>query len=130
MKEVEVAFLLSLAAGAILLVGGLSWMTWASGGWQIHMVEHMWGEEGMTPFRFNVLVSAICGAIIIVAAIALKNHPRRAPTWGIVILITSLVSLIGFPMMFSPLGAILGIIGGAMAMTIKTELEPDHLKPP
>lgn len=60
------------------------------------------------------VVGLIFGIIILIGAFQLRSHPESAKMWGIVILILSLISFIGGGGFY--LGAILGIIGGILAL--------------
>ncbi len=124
------AYSLSLAGGiVILLVGivGLAWFgaggpTWYGfGGW----MSGMMGSHGYYPtttglynfFAVLSILSLFSGVIIILGAIMLKTRPQEHMVWGILILVFSIVSLAGMGGYF--IGAILGIIGGAYALSYR-----------
>jgi len=109
------AFVLSLVGGVLILVGGLLGLTWL--GWP------MWGWWGMGMMwgwmpGFLLVFSAIgivSGGAIVTAAYMLYNKPSQAQTWGTIVLVFAVVSLLsagGFI-----IGALLGIIGGLLALT-------------
>ncbi len=77
----------------------------------------MMGTYSITnAFMYVILtVGIVCGIVILVAAIMLYNHPHETKSWGTVILIVSIISLIGLGGFF--VGAILGIVGGVLALT-------------
>ncbi|MGC8569204.1 MAG: DUF6114 domain-containing protein [Nitrososphaeria archaeon] len=60
---------------------------------------------------FLGLASAI---VVLISALMLKSRPAESTTWGVLILVFSLMSFFGMGGFI--IGAILGIIGGAMAM--------------
>lgn len=55
------------------------------------------------------------GIIILICAIAIYTQPVKASTWGLIILAFSIVSLLGMGGFY--FGAILGVVGGILAMT-------------
>jgi hypothetical protein len=68
-------------------------------------------------------VGVILGIIIIIAAVILYRNPAQITTWGIVVLVLSIISIfIGGRFI---IGFILGIIGGALALTLCKR----HVKP-
>jgi hypothetical protein len=62
-------------------------------------------------------VGIISGIVILVGAVIIYNKPAQAPTWGTLVLAVSVVSLFGMAGFF--LGAILGAVGGILAITWK-----------
>ncbi len=64
-----------------------------------------------------VALGIVSGAAILVGAVMIYSQPGRTPTWGAVILVFSIVSLLGMGGFF--LGAILGFIGGILSLTWK-----------
>jgi type II secretory pathway component PulF len=59
----------------------------------------------------------ICGIIVLVSAVMLQVSPSKWRTWGILILVFSVLSFLGTGGLV--VGAILGIVGGAMALSWK-----------
>ena len=99
------AYLLSLIGGIFIILVGL--VVAAVGAAITFMIAGLGGLYG--------LVGVISGAIIIYGAVQLKAHPYQHGTWGIVILVFSLVSWVGaFGGFF--LGFILAFIGGILAL--------------
>jgi hypothetical protein len=136
-KTPTAAFVTSLIAGILILISGVMYfvmgatfsnraMGWYYQGMQGMMGGYfggmMGGYPGSTGFISSFIVffgaiGVICGIIIIVGASMLNSRPASHGTWGIVILVLSVVSLFaggGFVA-----GAILGIIGGILAITWK-----------
>lgn len=120
------AFLLSLVAGVFIILGGgamsmfsygLGGMMGRYGGWG----GMMGSGFGMMGFAFGMLgvVGVIFGAIVIISALMLNNKPYEHTTWGILILIFSVLSIFGSMMGGFGIGLILGIIGGILAITWK-----------
>lgn len=72
----------------------------------------MYGSGWMTGLP---IISLICGIIVLVGALMINVRRNEQTTWGIIILVFSIASFIGMGGYF--IGAILGIIGGAIALT-------------
>jgi hypothetical protein len=129
-KRPSTAIILSIVGGALILLGGLvmfamlvyydgnfGMMNWFGGmmGGYGHMMGGADYSYGLTvAFMLAGLVS---GAIVIAGALILNAHPSQYITWGIVILIFSVISFLGMGGFF--IGAILGIVGGALALSWK-----------
>lgn len=123
------AFALSLIGGILMLVsGGLSSMWFMSGsqdfgGMMGGFGGMMGGYGGMmggfgVPFGFMSglsLLGLVSGILVIIGALMLNTRPAEHGTWGTIILIFSIISLLGMGGFF--IGAILGIIGGALALS-------------
>ncbi|MEM0443837.1 MAG: hypothetical protein QXG52_03730 [Candidatus Caldarchaeum sp.] len=113
------AFILSLVGGVLILSGALlgfvRWVVW--GGMMCPGCGMMgwWTPWAWTAFSSLGLVS---GILVTVGAFMLQTRPQQANTWGSIILAFSAISLIsmgGFVV-----GALLGIIGGILAIAWKT----------
>ena len=61
------------------------------------------------------LVALIAGFIVILGAIMLQTRPAEHMLWGSIVLIFSIVSFIGMGGFM--IGALLGIAGGALALS-------------
>lgn len=57
----------------------------------------------------------VSGAMVLFGAIMMNTRPQDTRTWGILVLVFSILGFTG--MGFSILGAILGIIGGIIALS-------------
>jgi len=128
----DVAFVLSLIGGVLLLVGGaLSTFWFMSGGFNANgMMEGfggmMGGYQSMmggfgVPFGFVaglLIIGLVSGILVTVGAVMLNARPAEHVTWGAIILAFSTISLIGMGGFF--IGAILGIAGGAIAVSWRT----------
>jgi hypothetical protein len=60
------------------------------------------------------VLALLVGVIMVYGALQLKHHPESAKTWGIIIIVLSLVSWIGGGGFF--IGFLLGLIGGILAL--------------
>jgi hypothetical protein len=102
------AFILSLIGGILVLLGGL---VWAAVGTLIAL---------FTGLGFLLYAFLIFGIIIIIGAIMINSNPSSTHSWGIVMLILGVLSLIGI---VTALGGILAIIGGAFAIAWKPPIQ-------
>ena len=117
----SIASVLSLIGGIVIALGGVVSLFWSSYGWSWYgMMGHwMMGDFGydtsmMSGFSLAALVS---GILVIVGAIMLNTRPEERTAWGSIVLIFSIVSFIGMGGFF--VGALLGIAGGALALSLK-----------
>lgn len=135
MSEVEkptAAFVLSLVAGVLIIIGGgmMSMISsflfngmmggyrgWGMMGYPGYAGYGMMGAFGHG-FGFMGILGLIFGVIVIISAIMLNSKPQEHITWGTLIIIFSALSMFGGAMGFG-LGLILGIIGGVLAVTWK-----------
>lgn len=131
-----VAFALSLVAGLLILVGSAMAATFFSTapyyGYGPYYGGMMGGYYGgyygmMRGFGFGtgwlygiVVVGIVSGIGVLIGAIMLYRQPSQAVTWGVVILVFSVVSFLGMGGFF--VGAILGIVGGILGLTWKAAI--------
>lgn len=73
-----------------------------------------YGSGWMTGFS---LIAIVFGIIVVIGAIMLNTRPAENIIWGIIILVFSIASFIGMGGYF--IGAILGIAGGAVALSYR-----------
>ncbi|MGD0177223.1 MAG: DUF6114 domain-containing protein [Candidatus Bathyarchaeia archaeon] len=136
MTEVEkpgTASVLSLIGGIFILLGGGamtmlgSWignygygMMSGYGGWG-GMMRPGFGMMGGLGYGFGFLgvLGLIFGVIVIISALMLNNKPDQHSTWGILIIVFSVLSIFGSAMGGFGIGLILGLIGGILALTWK-----------
>lgn len=125
------AHILSLIGGILILIGGLTrtammgLLNWGMGslgmmdGWMKGRGEYMIGGRGFLPSMFFGIgiLSVVCGIIVIVGAVMLNSKPQGHSKWGTLILVFSLLSLIGAGGFLA--GLILGVVGGALAISWK-----------
>jgi hypothetical protein len=127
----NVAFILSLIGGILILIGGLASSMWfmlgGSNFWgmmngyggMMGGLGWMMGGYGF-PFGFMAgfsLVALVSGILVIFGALMLESRPAERMTWGVVIMVFSIISFVG--MGGFVLGALLGISGGVFAMSVR-----------
>ena len=121
----EPAFILSLVGGVLTLVGSVVVIMWAQnmpvwGGAMGNMMGSYGGITGGMGFSWlffaGMAIFCVVAAILVLAGtFLLYAQPERASTWGTTILIFSILELFGMGGFF--IGAIVGIIGGTLALT-------------
>jgi hypothetical protein len=120
------AFILSLIGGIIITVGSLITAFLSAFGSPYESYYGM-GPGMMGVFGFGYgsgyytwfsVISLVFGILVVIGAAMLNAHPADHITWGIIILIFSIASFIGMGGYF--IGAILGIAGGAVALSYRT----------
>jgi asparagine N-glycosylation enzyme membrane subunit Stt3 len=111
-KDVTSIVGLSLASGALILVGALIPLIWMQGFMPMQgMMQVMMGVNFMNVSWLGLL----SGSIIIFSSIMLNNYPNNAHIWGVLILTFAVISLFSFGGFL--IGAILGIIAGGLAIS-------------
>ena len=110
------AFIVSLLGGIFVLLGGI---VWAAVGTIVAIFTFGAG--------FLLYVFLIFGIIIIAGSAAFNSNPRTARTWGIIILILGIFSLVGI---VTALGGILSIVGGALALSWHPSQQAQQPPPP
>jgi len=123
----KTAAILALAGGMIMVLGGAIFIGVAS-----FVIPHMnltniTVPSGMDRASLPGLISGIltvmggfglvCGAIVLVSATMLLAKVGARRTWGILILVFSVLSFVGLGGLV--VGAILGIIGGVLTLRWK-----------
>jgi len=63
------------------------------------------------------LIGLASGILVVISAIMLNARPEEHTVWGTVILVFSIISFLGMGGFL--IGAILGIVGGALALSWK-----------
>jgi hypothetical protein len=135
------AFILSLLGGIFILLGGGMRSLFGFGGWGMmgnyggygYGGYRGWGGMmsgypgygyGMMGIGFGAfgILGLIFGAIVIVSAIMLNRKPEQHSTWGILIVLFSVLSMLGGAMGGFGLGLVLGLIGGILAIIWKPTL--------
>lgn len=124
-------FVLSLVAGVLILAGGLAMLGYYSGpyggmmggysgtmggygGGMMNGYYAMMQRVGGWLYGFAV-VGIAAGVLVMFGAIMMYDRPRQANTWGALVLVFSAISLFGAGGFF--VGAMLGIVGGILALT-------------
>ena len=125
------SYILSLVGGVIVLLYSLMSLVmfalygpyWGGiGGWMGGMMgsyhNFMGIYGGSTEFMAVIsLVGLVSGVIMVVGAAMLRARPQEHAMWGAVIIVFSAVSFVGMGGFF--IGALLGIIGGAFAISYR-----------
>jgi hypothetical protein len=125
-KKPTVPFALSIIAGILTVVGGLTmayvrlwrfdFMGRAIRGYGYAFAA---GPRYFFPFMsFAGVLGIVFGLIVIASAIMLNRRPTQHATWGILILIFSILGIFGGLGGYL-VGLILGIVGGALAIAWK-----------
>jgi len=115
------AAMLGLIAGVLMLIGGVAELVM----WSVASPFHygMWGMMGgmmtwlglMFLGMFFVVVMLISGVVVLTASVMLQSRPAQAQTWGLLMLVFSVIGLLG--MGGFVIGSVLGIIAGVLALT-------------
>lgn len=127
------AFVLSLVGGLFMLLGGAIMSMFGYfgyGGFRGYGYGMMrgyggWGimRPGFGPYGFGFglfgVLGLVFGAIVIIGAIMLNSKPAEHATWGLVIVVFSVLSVFGGAMGAFGIGLVLGLIGGILAITWK-----------
>jgi uncharacterized protein DUF6114 len=128
-------FVLSLIAGLLILAGGVAMLGYSSGpyggmmggysmmgGYGGSMMSSYYGMmQGFGGWFYGfAVIGIITGVLILFSAIIMYDRPRQVATWGAVILVLSVVSFFGAGGFF--VGAVLGIVGGILALTWREAL--------
>ncbi len=130
-QGLTLAFVISLVGALIVLIFSLVNLVWFGsnapnwGGFGNYCVSMMDGYHNFMGsyststgfFTAISIVSFVCGVIVLMSALVLRIHPQEHFLWGIVIVVFSAISFVGMGGYF--VGAIFGIIGGALALTYK-----------
>ena len=118
------AFILSLIGGAFILVSGFALSLWSlyGGPWFNGMMRGM-TMMGRFGFPSNLmvgfeLVGLISGVLVVIGAIMMRVHPGEHVAWGTIVLVFSITSFLGMGGFI--IGALLGIAGGALALSWRT----------
>ena len=123
-EKPNVAFILSLVGGLLIFVGSSVSIVWFSVGsapfggyWGMMSGWH--GMTGSYGFAYDYLLvlsvlGLACGVIVVVGGFMLSLRPLEHVTWGVLIVILSAISFVSMGGWF--VGAILGIVGGALAL--------------
>ena len=126
-QELTASFALSLIGGIIVIIVGIVGLAWFGangsgwggfGGWMSGMMQGYHGFNGGGQFGFFSVISIMglfSGVVMIVGAVLLRSHPKDHVVWGVLILVFALASLADMGGYF--IGAILGIVGGALALS-------------
>jgi len=125
-----VAVILSIIGGALMLLGGsMAFMMHTYHDEDFGMMDGFGGMMGGYRHMMNglgfpygsmsglMLVSLVLGVLVIIGAVMIDIQPSQSNTWGIIVLVFSIVSFLGMGGFL--IGAVLGIVGGALALSWK-----------
>lgn len=125
--EPVASFTVSLISGVLILIGGVMMMGLArfpyfgdmmgSYAWMMGVEYGMTVGYGWAWFYVLSFIGIISGILVLVGAIMLYREPAKAYTWGTLILVFSVLSFFGMGGFM--IGALLGVVGGALAITWK-----------
>lgn len=126
------SFVLSLIAG-LIIIAGAGMMALSYGGVYYGMTGGYYGASGgyydmMQGFGYGgwfyglAALSVVSGIAVLAGAVMIYTRPSRVSTWGLLVLVFSMLAFFGTGMAF--FGAILGVIGGILAMVWKPEVAP------
>lgn len=113
-KKSSSAFALSLAGGILIILGSIVWLLFFAN-LQSSMDDRMGGMMGGMMSGWFLAIPVVAGILVLMGAIMLNARPRQNTLWGIIIVIFSIIGFTGMGLSF--LGSILGIIGGAIAIS-------------
>ncbi|MEM0203168.1 MAG: DUF6114 domain-containing protein [Archaeoglobaceae archaeon] len=110
------AVALSLIGGVLILIGSTMGFGMPMYGWMgCGMMGNAWGF--VAPMGGLWLIGMVSGILVIIGAVMLNARPAEHNVWGTIILVFSVISFLGMGGFM--VGAILGIIGGALALGFK-----------
>jgi hypothetical protein len=124
-KTSSSAFALSLAGGILIILGSIVSLLFFAHFWS-SMQDRMGGMIGGGMMGGGMMgggmmsgwflsIPIVAGTIVLIGAIILNFRAEQNALWGIIIIIFSIVGFTGMGISF--LGSILGIIGGALALS-------------
>lgn len=114
------AFILSLLGGLFMLVGTLLGLVFAPS-YVTYGPPYTYVPSYYYPF---LVTSAISGIVVLLAAALIYTRPSMHVAWGVIVLALSATSTVGavtgYYALFGIVGAVLGVLGGAMAIAWRT----------
>jgi hypothetical protein len=126
------AVILSIIGGVLMLVGGsmafmmLSYNNEGYGmmsgfGGMMGGYRGMMDEIGFPYVTLDglMLVSLASGILFIVGGVMMDIYPSQSRTWAVIVLVFSIISFVGMGGFL--VGAILGVVGGALALAWKAK---------
>jgi hypothetical protein len=115
------ALTLSLIAAILILIN--SALVGAAATWFPWVIPTLPGNSGndTTVLYDASAVGLICGVLVLLGAMMLRSRSTNRKVWGVVVMVFSIPSVLsggGFV-----IGFILGIIGGALALSAKPKMQ-------
>ncbi|MFN3383562.1 MAG: DUF6114 domain-containing protein [Archaeoglobaceae archaeon] len=117
-----IAVALSLIGGVLILTSSIMGFAMPMYGWMGYgmgcfgcMMGNAWNPS--VPMGGLWLIGLVSGILVIIGAIMLNARPAEHILWGTIILVFSVISFVGMGGFM--VGAIIGIIGGALAIGFK-----------
>ena len=120
----KTASLIALAGGIIITLSGILFVAVSALVLPNISYSHMNVPQGLAPSAIPGLVSGfvglmgafglVTGAIVLTSSVMLLTNTGSVRTWGVLILVFSILSFVG--MGGFVVGAVLGIVGGALLM--------------
>ena len=105
---------LSLAGGIIIVLGGIASWIWHTAFFS-QMSWMMGGPWFNAMIAGTSIIGIVSGALVILGALMMSFRPHESHMWGVMVLVFSLLSFFGMGGFL--VGAVLGIIGGSIALT-------------
>ena len=116
--RVATPFILSLLGGLFVLAGTVMGFVYLP---SVSTYPYGYIPNYYVPF---LVTSGICGILILFAAYMLYLRPPLHVAWGVIILVLSVASVFsvvtGFYALFGAIGVIFGLLGGAMAVALRS----------
>jgi len=115
------AIVLSLIGGSLMFLSGAMMFMygWVGFGMMGGYMGMMGSIGGLSGFMSGLsLVGLVSGILVIIGALILNARPAEHTAWGTIILVFSILSLLGMGGFI--VGAVLGITGGAFALSWRT----------
>ncbi|MEM0287661.1 MAG: hypothetical protein QXG05_05795 [Nitrososphaerota archaeon] len=114
-----VAGILMVVSSAITVIGSMFFVFYApiTSTYYGHMIMYSYIGRPYFMFGFMAILGLISGIVVLISALMLRKKLTDYTTWGILIIIFSILSFFG--MGGFVIGAVLGIIGGAMAVSFR-----------
>lgn len=124
----DAAFILSLVGGILITLGSVFGMGlvaigrpffWGMMGYYNYpymMGGYYNGSYGFYGWMYGLeTLGLVVGILVIAFALLMRSKPQGRKTYGVLILVFSIISFVGMGGFF--IGAILGLVGGVLALT-------------
>lgn len=109
------AYILALIGAIFIVLEGIAELALASAG---AALVASFGYGGLAAIILALGVALLLvGIVVLYGSLQLRSHPESAHTWGVLILVLAVVSLVGGGGFF--IGFILALVGGILALTWK-----------